>query len=140
MVDQQKSFFTTSLQEVESPYLLSLIEQREGVIDERLQNLLYLEKYMRGLRPRGGQMLIRMMISGIAHAFPVEAEIMRRELETGQAVSPDERAELERHPPGPSEDFDVSISLRRRDRAKLRLQQGAIRLSRNTKRKNTDKG
>ena len=132
MIDYQDNWFSIDLNEVESPYLRELIEECGGQIDDYLQDLLRLEKYMRGVWPASAQMIIRMMISGIAHNYPIEAEIMRRELESGQAIDPANREALEKSPLTPIEDFDVWIALRGRGQAKARLQQGSVRLSRNS--------
>jgi hypothetical protein len=132
MLDYQDNFLDVDINNVESPYLRRLIEQHDHQIDDYLQGLMGLEKYMRGARPKSAMLIIRMMISGMAHSYPIEAEIMRRELESGQAIDPAKREALEKSPPKPIEDFDVWIALRGRGQAKALLQQGSVRLSRNS--------
>jgi hypothetical protein len=131
MLDYQDNFLDVDLAEVESPYLRDLIEERGGQIDDDLKQLMRLEKYMRGVRPKSAMMIIRMMISGIAHTYPVESEIIRRELANGTVIDPAAREALEKDPPDPITDFDVWVSLRSRDRAKARVQDGTVRFSKN---------
>jgi hypothetical protein len=130
MVDYQDNFLVTNLADVESSYLRALIDEQDGKIDERLQSLMHLEKYLRGIRPSSARMFIQMLISGIVHAYPAETEIMRRELEGGPAMSPEERQAIENSRPKATEDHDVTITLHGGEQAKARLQDGALQLHR----------
>lgn len=121
MVEYQRDFLTIhNVDDVESFYLQNLIAARDGVIDDKLRDLMRLEKYMRGVRPYGAQMIIRMLLSGLAHKYPVETEIMHRELESGRACDPAHLDETERLTPESLKEFDVWISLRGRDWVKAR--------------------
>ncbi|RMG65572.1 MAG: hypothetical protein D6722_15815 [Bacteroidetes bacterium] len=123
MSDTEKRWVDLDPEEVESPYLRNLIAERGGEIDDELRSLMYLEKYMR-VEPRSARMIIRMMISGIAHQYPLEAEIMHRELATGQPVDPAEMDDIRRAAPERVKNFDISIRPRGAGWAKARLEPG----------------
>jgi hypothetical protein len=121
MSDTGKSWLDLDPEDVESPYLRNLIEEAGGQIDEDLRALMHLEKYMR-VKPESARMIIRMMISGIAHKYPVDAEIMRRELATGQAVELAELDDIGKVAPERVKDFDVLIRPRGAGWAKARFE------------------
>jgi hypothetical protein len=81
----------SDIDEIKSPFLLKHIEQR-GVMDDLVTNLLIVERYLR--RPELTDSVAALMLQAAIKDHPLEAEIVRHELQTGRGITEPELAEL----------------------------------------------
>jgi hypothetical protein len=70
--------------EIKSPFLRKVVERR-GINDDQVTSLLIVERYQR--RPEPSNSIVRLMLKAINRELPLEAAIVRREVELGRALT-----------------------------------------------------
>ena len=70
--------------EIKSPFLRKVVERR-GINDDQITSLLIVERYQR--RPEPSNSIVRLMLKAINRELPLEAAIVRREVELGRALT-----------------------------------------------------
>jgi hypothetical protein len=80
----QKGFFMSDLDEIKSPFLRKVLERR-GINDDQVTSLLIVERYQR--LPDLANSVVRLMLTAIERDLPLEAAIVRREVELGRALT-----------------------------------------------------
>jgi hypothetical protein len=79
------------VEEIKSPFLRKTIEQRG--IDDQVTSLLIVERYLR--HPELGNSIVKLMLSAIDRDHPLEAAIVRREIELGRSLTEQETKALQ---------------------------------------------
>jgi hypothetical protein len=59
--------------------------ERRGINDDQITSLLIVERYQR--RPEPSNSIVRLMLKAINRELPLEAAIVRREVELGRALT-----------------------------------------------------
>ena len=67
-----------------SPFLRKVLERR-GVNDDQVTSLLIVERYQR--HPDPNNSIVKLMLAAIDGDLPLEANIVRREVELGRALT-----------------------------------------------------
>ena len=67
-----------------SPFLRKVLERR-GVNDDQVTSLLIVERYQR--HPDPNNSIVKLMLAAIDGDLPLEANIVRREIELGRALT-----------------------------------------------------
>ena len=80
----QEGFFMSDLDEIKSPFLRKVLERR-GINDDQVTSLLIVERYQR--LPDLANSVVRLMLTAIERDLPLEAAIVRREVELGRALT-----------------------------------------------------
>ena len=70
--------------EVISPFLQKVLERR-GLNDDQVTSLLIVERYQR--HPDPNNSIVKLMLGAIDGDLPLEAKIVRREVELGRALT-----------------------------------------------------
>ena len=70
--------------EIISPFLRKVLE-RHGVNDDQVTSLLIVERYQR--HPDPNNSIVKLMLAAIDGDLPLEANIVRREVELGRALT-----------------------------------------------------
>lgn len=70
--------------EIVSPFLRKVIERR-GIDDHQVTSLLIVERYQR--HPEPNNSIVKLMLAAIDGDLPLEAKIVRREVELGRALT-----------------------------------------------------
>ena len=70
--------------EIISPFLRKVIERR-GIDDDQVTSLLIVERYQR--HPDPNNSIVKLMLAAIDGDLPLEANIVRREVELGRALT-----------------------------------------------------
>jgi hypothetical protein len=70
--------------EIKSPFLRKVIERR-GIKDDQVTSLLIVERYQR--QPEPANSIVALMLKAIEREVPMEASIVRREVELGRALT-----------------------------------------------------
>ena len=70
--------------EIISPFLRKVLERR-GVNDDQVTSLLIVERYQR--HPDPNNSIVKLMLAAIDGDLPLEANIVRREVELGRALT-----------------------------------------------------
>jgi hypothetical protein len=70
--------------EIMSPFLRKVLERR-GVNDDQVTSLLIVERYQR--HPDPNNSIVKLMLAAIDGDLPLEANIVRREVELGRALT-----------------------------------------------------
>ena len=70
--------------EIVSPFLRKVIERR-GIDDDQVTSLLIVERYQR--HPEPDNSIVMLMLADIDGDLPLEAKIVRREVELGRALT-----------------------------------------------------
>jgi hypothetical protein len=70
--------------EIKSPFLRKVIERR-GINDNQATSLLIVERYQR--QPEPANSIVALMLKAIDRELPLEASIVRREVELGRALT-----------------------------------------------------
>jgi hypothetical protein len=70
--------------EIKSPFLRKVIERR-GINDDQVTSLLIVERYQR--QPEPANSIVALMLKAIDRELPLEASIVRREVELGRALT-----------------------------------------------------
>ncbi len=70
--------------EIKSPFLRKVLERR-GINDDQVTSLLIVERYQR--QPDPTNSIVTLMLSAINRELPLEARIVRREVELGRALT-----------------------------------------------------
>jgi hypothetical protein len=70
--------------EIKSPFLRKVI-QRRGIKDDQVTSLLIVERYQR--QPEPANSIVALMLKAIEREVPLEASIVRREVELGRALT-----------------------------------------------------
>lgn len=78
------------LGEIKSPFLCKVIERR-GINDDQVTSLLIVERYQR--QPEPANSIVALMLRAIDRELPLEASIVRREVELGRALTDKEIGE-----------------------------------------------
>ena len=73
--------------EIKSPFLRNVLE-RCGINDDQVTSLLIVERYQR--QPDPSNSIVKLMLSAIDRDLPVEAAIVRREVNLGRALRDEE--------------------------------------------------
>ena len=73
--------------EIKSPFLRKVVERR-GINDDQITSLLIVERYQR--RPEPSNSIVRLMLKAINRELPLEAAIVRREIDLGRALRDEE--------------------------------------------------
>ena len=76
--------------EIKSPFLRKVVERR-GINDDQITSLLIVERYQR--RPEPSNSIVRLMLKAINRELPLEAAIVRREIELGRSLTDKEIGE-----------------------------------------------
>ena len=74
----------SDLDEIKSPFLRKVLERR-GINDDQVTSLLIVERYQR--LPDLANSVVRLMLTAIERDLPLEAAIVRREVELGRALT-----------------------------------------------------
>ena len=69
--------------EIISPFRRKVLE-RHGINDDQVTSLLIVERYQR--HPEPNNSIVKLMLSAIDADLPLEAQIVRREVELGRAL------------------------------------------------------
>jgi hypothetical protein len=80
------------VEEIRSPYLRRTIEQR-GIKDDQVTSLLIVVRYSR--HPELTNSIVMLMLSAIDRDHPLEAAIVRREVELGRSLTEQEAEALQ---------------------------------------------
>jgi hypothetical protein len=80
----KEDFFMSDLDEIKSPFLRKVLERR-GINDDQVTSLLIVERYQR--QPDPTNSIVRLMLTAIESDLPLEAAIVRREVELGRALT-----------------------------------------------------
>jgi hypothetical protein len=70
--------------EIKSPFLRKVLERR-GINDDQVTSLLIVERYQRWPDPTNS--IVTLMLTAINKELPLEAAIVRREVELGRALT-----------------------------------------------------
>lgn len=70
--------------EIKSPFLRKVLERR-GINDDQVISLLIVERYQR--RPDPTNSIVTLMLRAVNGELPLEAGIVRREVELGRALT-----------------------------------------------------
>jgi hypothetical protein len=70
--------------EIMSPFLRKVLERR-GIHDDQVTSLLIVERYQR--HPDPNNPIVKLMLAAIDGDLPLEAKIVRREVELGRALT-----------------------------------------------------
>lgn len=70
--------------DIKSPFLRKVIERR-GINDDQVTSLLIVERYRR--HPKPANSIVALMLKAINRELPLEASIVRREVELGRALA-----------------------------------------------------
>jgi hypothetical protein len=70
--------------EIKSPFLRKVFERR-GINDDQVTSLLIVERYR--LQPEPANSIVALMLKAIDRELPLEASIVRREVELGRALT-----------------------------------------------------
>ncbi len=70
--------------EIKSPFLRKVLERR-GINDDQATSLLIVERYQRQPDPKNS--IVTLMLTAIDRELPLEARIVRREVELGRALT-----------------------------------------------------
>ena len=70
--------------EIMSPFLRKVLERR-GINDHQVTSLLIVERYQR--HPDPNNSIVKLMLAAIDGDLPLEANIVRREVELGRALT-----------------------------------------------------
>ena len=70
--------------EIKSPFLSKVIE-RHGIKDDQVTSLLIVERYQR--QPDPTNSIVTLMLASIDRELPLEAAIVRREVDLGRALT-----------------------------------------------------
>ena len=70
--------------EIISPFLQKVLDRR-GLHDDQVTSLLIVERYQR--HPDPNNSIVKLMLSAIDGDLPLEANIVRREVELGRALT-----------------------------------------------------
>ena len=70
--------------EIISPFLRKVLDRR-GVHDDQVTSLLIVERYQR--HPDPNNSIVKLMLAAIDGDLPLEANIVRREVELGRALT-----------------------------------------------------
>jgi len=76
--------------EIKSPFLRKVIERR-GINDDQVTSLLIVERYQR--QPELANSIVALMLMAVDRELPLEASIVRREVELGRALTDKEIGE-----------------------------------------------
>jgi hypothetical protein len=76
--------------EIKSPFLRKVVERR-GIKDDQATSLLIVERYQR--RPDPSNSIVELMLKAINRELPLEAAIVRREIELGRGLTDKEIGE-----------------------------------------------
>ena len=76
--------------EIKSPFLRKVVERR-GIKDDQAISLLIVERYQR--RPDPSNSIVELMLKAINRELPLEAAIVRREIELGRGLTDKEIGE-----------------------------------------------
>ena len=76
--------------EIKSPFLRKVVERR-GIKDDQATSLLIVERYQRRLDPSNS--IVELMLKAINRELPLEAAIVRREIELGRGLTDKEIGE-----------------------------------------------
>jgi len=76
--------------EIKSPFLRKVIERR-GINDDQVTSLLIVERYQR--QPELANSIVALMLMAVDQELPLEASIVRREVELGRALTDKEIGE-----------------------------------------------
>lgn len=76
--------------EIKSPFLRKVVERR-GIKDDQAVSLLIVERYQR--RPDPSNSIVELMLKAINRELPLEAAIVRREIELGRGLTDKEIGE-----------------------------------------------
>ena len=74
----------SDLDEIKSPFLRKVLERR-GINDDQVTSLMIVERYQR--RPEPTNSIVTLMLTAINRELPLEAAIVRREVELGRALT-----------------------------------------------------
>jgi hypothetical protein len=74
----------SDLVEIKSPFLRKVLERR-GIYDDQVTSLLIVERYQR--QPDPTNSIVRLMLTAINRDLPLEAAIVRREVELSRALT-----------------------------------------------------
>ena len=74
----------SDLDEIKSPFLRKVLERR-GINDDQVTSLLIVERYQR--QPDPTNSIVKLMLTAIDRDLPLEAKIVRREVELGRALT-----------------------------------------------------
>jgi hypothetical protein len=74
----------SDLDEIKSPFLRKVL-QRRGINDDQVTSLLIVERYQQ--QPDPTNSIVRLMLTAINRDMPLEAAIVRREVELGRALT-----------------------------------------------------
>jgi len=77
----------SDLDEIKSPFLRKVLKRR-GINDDQVTSLLIVERYQR--QPDPSNSIVKLMLSAIDRDLPVEAAIVRREVNLGRALRDEE--------------------------------------------------
>lgn len=80
----KEDFFMSDLDETKSPFLRKVLE-RSGMNDDKVTSLMIVERYQR--QPDPTNSIVRLMLTAINRDLPLEAAIVRREIELGRALT-----------------------------------------------------
>jgi len=70
--------------EIISPFLQKVLDRR-GLHDDQVTSLLIVERYQR--HPEPNNSIVKLMLAAIDGDLPLEAKIVRREVELGRALT-----------------------------------------------------
>jgi hypothetical protein len=74
----------SDLDEIKSPFLRKVL-QRRGINDDQVTSLLIVERYQQ--QPDPTNSIVKLMLTAINRDMPLEAAIVRREVELGRALT-----------------------------------------------------
>jgi hypothetical protein len=77
----------SDLDQIKSPFLRKVLE-RCGINDDQVTSLLIVERYKR--QPDPANSIVELMLTAIDRDLPLEAAIVRREIELGRALTDEE--------------------------------------------------
>ena len=80
----------SDLDEIKSPFLRKVLERR-GINDDQVTSLLIVERYQR--QPELANSIVALMLMAVDQELPLEASIVRREVELGRALTDKEIGE-----------------------------------------------
>jgi hypothetical protein len=83
----KEDFFMSDLDEIKSQFLRKVLERR-GIDDDQVTSLLIVERYQR--QPAPTNSIVKLMLTAINRDLPLEAAIVRREVELGRALTDNE--------------------------------------------------
>jgi hypothetical protein len=79
----REDFYMSDLYEIKSPFLRKVLERR-GINDDQVTSLLIVERYQR--QPDRSNSIVKLMLAAINREMPLEAAIVRREVDLGRAL------------------------------------------------------